>query len=369
MPGPFLDAHIHLWEYCLFESFPSLETTICLDECREALNAQPSGGWLVGVKFNEENIVEKALPDRHTLDYWFGDRPALIVRSCLHLLAMNTSAMKLLNMHSENGIFLENDVFVILNSLPPVIGLDSALIIKGGWNKLKNAGYTRVVDMAMDKAKRVLFNRLDYYTSDWDLLNEALGFKLFLDGSLGARTAALLQPYSDDPGNCGRLNYDDIELLSIIDKVHNAGKPVACHAIGDRAVEQFLKVVQKSRHPLDRIEHLQVATPGQIEELARLDIPVCIQPSFSGELPWARLRLGEDRSHTAYAWNLLRQKGIRLLAGTDAPVDGIDPFHAAHLAAIQDGSQHLDRQFSINLFARSNWSFYGWLPGSSTDII
>ncbi len=365
MPAPFLDAHIHLWEYCLFRAFVDLTAVRCLDECRESLLARPLGDWLIGVGFNQENTVEKLIPDRNMLDNWFGDRPVLIVRSCLHLMIMNTPAMRRLKLYSADGLFMESDVFSILNKVAFQLNLDNSKIIEHGWNNLRTHGYSRVIDMAMDKQKRALFGQVDFYTVDWDILDEALGFKLFLDGSLGARTAALKESYTDDPGNYGQLNYDDDNLLKVVDRVHNSGKPVACHAIGDRAVEQFLKVIEKSRHPLDRIEHLQVATPAQIEAIARLDIPVCIEPAFSGELSWAFLRLGENRLQTAYAWNLLRDSNIRLLAGTDAPVDHIDPYCAADLADRQQGNQHLDRQFSLHLFAKANWDFYRWLPESA----
>lgn len=287
MPGPYLDAHIHLWEYCLFQYLTSLETASSLEEALELLKSRPFANWYVGVNLNQENLEERAFPDRVILDRWFNNRPCLLVRSCLHLVAMNTSAMQSLQLYTDDGLFLEADVFSILNRLLSIVDLDSRAVVKSGWERLKAFGYTRVIDMAMDKWKRSHFLRPDFYTVDWDLLDEALGFKIFLDGSLGARTAALFESYADDPGNYGRLNYSDQELAGLFKRVHRSGKPVACHAIGDRAVDQFLRVVQISRHPLDRLEHLQVARAEQLDRLACLDIPVCIQPVFSRELSWA----------------------------------------------------------------------------------
>ncbi|HWP96682.1 MAG TPA: amidohydrolase family protein [Syntrophomonadaceae bacterium] len=364
MPTGYLDAHIHLWEFCLFHSFTSLEEATCLDECRACLLSNPLSEWLVGVRFNQENIKEKLMPDRSMLDAWFGPQPALLVRSCLHLISLNSAAMQRLDMHSPNGLFLETDVFSTLTRLFSFLELDPAVVVRRGWELLSLKGIDRVIDMAMDKNKRPYFERLDFYTVDWDLLDESLGFKIFLDGSLGARTAALSVPYDDAPDNLGCLNYDDDRLMQIVEEVHKQGKPVACHAIGDRAVAQFLRVISQSRHQLDRLEHLQYASHEQLDLLASLDIPVCIQPVFSVELPWARLRLGPARMETAYAWSLMRSKGIRLLAGSDAPVDQVDPLYAAGAAHAQKGNQHLDKEVVLQLFARDNWNYYGWKPGA-----
>ncbi|MBC7106963.1 MAG: amidohydrolase family protein, partial [Firmicutes bacterium] len=206
--------------------------------------------------------------------------------------------------------------------------------------------------------KRRHFDRVDYYTTDPRLLDEALGFKIFLDGSLGARTAALTEAYADDPGNYGLLNYSDEELLALVERVHRAGKPVACHAIGDRAVDQFLRVLARSRHPKDRLEHAQCLRPDQIEALAEREVAVCIQPIFSRELPWAARRLGPRRLATAYAWGLLLEKGVRLLAGSDAPVDDVSPFAAADATSSLEGPHRLTRAQVLDLFGRANREFF-----------
>ncbi len=354
----YLDAHIHVWEYCLFQSFASLEQAGSMEEIIALLKAHPQNGWAVGVRFNQENLTPQTIPDRNDLDRYFGSQPAVIVRTCLHMMMMNTAAMESLGYYSENGIFLEADVFAILNHLARVLTLSPERIVKEGMASLQALGITDVIDMGMDKTKRPYFEHIDFYTTDWDLLEEAHGYKLFLDGSFGARTSALSAPYSDDPHNYGVLNYTLESLLALVEKVHNYGKPVACHAIGDRAVEQFLEVMKRSRHPGDRIEHVQYATHEQLDTLSRLQIPVCIQPIASSELSWARQRLGAQRMETAYAWNLMLQKGIFLLAGSDAPVDNADPRFAARLVNGLEGNQHLDYEQALNLYAVNNRQFY-----------
>ncbi|NPV29318.1 MAG: amidohydrolase family protein [Firmicutes bacterium] len=364
---PFLDAHIHLWEFCLFNYFTNLAGVSSKEELIAALKARPLEGWYVGVRFNQESLKEKALPERSFLDRAFGKAPALIFRTCLHLAIANTAAMEALERPAPEGIFREADVFAILNELPERLKLDPELIVKEGVAGLESLGVTRTIDMGMDLSKRKFFGKIDYYTTDFRLLGEALGFKLFLDGSLGARTAALSEEYSDDPGNCGVLNYSDAELLEIVERVHQAGKPVACHAIGDRAVDQFLGVIGKSRHPQDRLEHAQYLRHDQIDALAELGVAVCIQPIFSREVPWARKRLGPRRMETAYAWGLLLKQGVRLLAGSDAPVDAASPLEAANAVASLKGAQRLSRAQVLDLFGRANWEFYGWEPGAPEE--
>ncbi|MGE5396699.1 MAG: amidohydrolase family protein, partial [Chitinophagales bacterium] len=118
----------------------------------------------------------------------------------------------------------------------------------------------------------------------------------------------------------------------------------------------------KTRHPLDRMEHAQVTRLDQLDTLAKMDIPICIQPIFSSELSWARERLGPKRIETAYAWQEMISRGIRLLAGSDAPVDEADPHIAAETASEPTGAHHLDYQQCLQLFSRNNWEFYGISP-------
>ncbi|WP_258359967.1 amidohydrolase family protein [Moorella sulfitireducens] len=360
----YLDAHIHVWEFAIFNGFTSLEKCLNLEELVETLKSHLVEGWAVGVRFNQERLVEKIIPGRAFLDHAFGSTPVVIVRTCLHLAAANAAAMERLGLFAEDGLFYEDKVFKLLNTLITSLNLEPGEVLSRGLKELKQLGIVKAIDMGMDRHKRPFFEGLDqgvevdFYTVDFDLLDEALGFKFFLDGGLGARTAALTKEYADAPGNYGILNYTDEDFLSLVDKVHRKGKPIAAHAIGDRAVDQFLRVVRQSRHPLDRLEHVQYAREEQLDSLAELEIPVCIQPIFSREISWAVHRLGPERMKTAYAWGLMKDKGIRLLAGSDAPVEGHDPREAAvTVASLKDG-HHLDFEEVLELFARANWEFY-----------
>ncbi|SMB89917.1 hypothetical protein SAMN00808754_0227 [Thermanaeromonas toyohensis ToBE] len=360
----YVDAHIHVWEFALFNHFADLEKCSNLQELVETLKSSLVEGWAIGVRFNQERLAEKIIPERAFLDYAFGSTPVVIVRTCLHLVVANTAAMQRLGFFAENGIFYEAEVFNLLKTLVASLNLEPRSILSQGLRELKKLGIVKVIDMSMDRSKRPLFEDLnegievEFYTVDFGLLDEALGYKVFLDGGLGARTAALTEEYSDDPGNYGLLNYSDETLLALVKRVHQKGKPIAAHAIGDRAIDQFLRVVRQSRHPLDRLEHVQYAREEQLEALAELEIPVCIQPIFSREISWAKRRLGPERMQTAYAWGLMKDKGIRLLVGSDAPVEHADPREAAALVAGLSGGHHLNFEEVLDLFARANQEFY-----------
>lgn len=360
----YVDAHCHVWEFSLFNRFASLEKCSNLEELVETLKSRLIGGWAVGVRFNQESLTEKIIPDRAFLDRAFGSTPVVIVRTCLHLAAANTAAMEKLGLFAEDGLFYEARVFNLLKTLVARINLEPRDVLSAGLRELKRLGFVQVIDMGMDRQKLPFFKgldaevKVDFYTVDLELLDEALGFKIFLDGGLGARTAALTEEYADDPGNYGLLNHSDAGLLALVERVHRHGKPIAVHAIGDRAVDQFLRIIKKSRHPLDRLEHVQYARPDQLDALAELDVSICIQPLFSREISWAIRRLGPQRMHTAYAWGLMRDKGIRLLAGTDAPVEHPDPREAAATVASLEGGHHLDFEEVLDLFARANREFY-----------
>lgn len=363
-----LDAHIHVWEYSLFRYFPNLVDVKSIDEVFEKLKEKTYGDWVVGVRFNQEGTDEKTIPDRFMLDKVFGKRPVVIVRTCLHLMAMNTEAMKRLGVISLNGIFFEADVFGILTQLTSGMDVERSEIIDRGMAELKRLGVTRVIDMAMDKNKHRWLDNVDYYTTDHEILDDALGFKLFLDGSFGAHTAALNKAYADNPGNYGALTYNDEDLITVVQKIHKRGKPISYHALGDRAVDQFLRVAAKSRHPKDRVEHVQYARADQLEKLAEWKVPVCIQPISLREISWAAGRLGPDRMKTAYAWGLMDRMGVPLLTGSDAPVDTENPFEAAYVSEEAEGNHHLDYDRVMQIYRSDNWRFYGWTPDKITQI-
>jgi predicted amidohydrolase YtcJ len=174
--------------------------------------------------------------------------------------------------------------------------------------------------------------------------------KVFMDGALGPRTAAMLQPYLNEPENRGILNMDGEELFEIGRQAAEAGLGIAVHAIGDRANHEVLDAIEQLRayereHGVPalrhRIEHVQVLHPDDAARLAKLNVIASMQPIHATSDMHAADRLWGERSRLAYAWRTQLEHGAVLAFGSDAPVENPNPFWGIHAAVTRrraDGS-------------------------------
>lgn len=193
----------------------------------------------------------------------------------------------------------------------------------------------------------------------------SIGGDLPVDGSIGARTAAVTAPYVDGPGQ-GHTVYDDDQLAEFFHDGHAAGLQVGVHAIGDRGIEQVLTVWERVYQALDsrerrhfrarrhRIEHFSMATGRQIERAAMLGLAVSVQPTF--DLTWGGpgglygTRLGPDRAAEMHRFRMMLDRGIEMGAGSDSPIVPLDPWRTVHaLESMHDASQRLSRFEAIRL--------------------
>src|SRR5207253_3190431 len=181
--------------------------------------------------------------------------------------------------------------------------------------------------------------------------------KGFMDGSLGSRTAALLEPYADDPKNSGLPQYEQARLTAMTKERADAGFQIGFHAIGDKGVQMALDAfastgrvgtgdvgtgvspVQAERSSADstdhrfRIEHAQVTTAAQIAKFKQLKVIASMQPNhLLTDMNWAMDRLGPKRAATSYAWAEFLKKGVTLAFGTDYPVEPVTPFRGLYAA-------------------------------------
>lgn len=157
-----------------------------------------------------------------------------------------------------------------------------------------------------------------------------MGLKLFADGALGSRGAALLASYSDRPHQRGTLLLSPEELRSTLTTVHNMGYQVAVHAIGDRGVQSVLAAVDaaqaSSASGRHRLEHAQVVAPTDFSRIHDLGMVASMQPTHAtSDMRWAADRLGETRLKGAYAWRTMLDHRVRLAFGSDAPVESHNP--------------------------------------------
>jgi predicted amidohydrolase YtcJ len=215
--------------------------------------------------------------------------------------------------------------------------------------------------------------------------------KLYADGALGSRGAALLEDYSDDPGNRGLLLRDPPELAAQMQRAAAAGFQVNVHAIGDRAnrlvLDAFAGLPDRGalRH---RVEHAQILAPADLERFAALGVIASVQPTHAtSDKNMAGDRLGEERLPGAYAWQSLLESGARVAFGSDFPVEDPNPFYGLHAAVTRqdrDGEppggwlpgEKLDRATALSLFTEgAAWAMHaeerlGRLrPGYAADFI
>jgi predicted amidohydrolase YtcJ len=173
--------------------------------------------------------------------------------------------------------------------------------------------------------------------------------KGFMDGSLGSRTAALLSPYSDDPGNSGLPRYQQARLDAMTKERAAVGFQIGFHAIGDRAVEMALNAfaaANASAGRRDRIEHSQVVDPRDIPRYKALGIIASMQPShLLTDMNWAPARLGPQRSRYAYGWKAFLEAGVPLAFGTDYPVEPITPFRGIYAGVTRRNEAGTDSYF------------------------
>lgn len=169
------------------------------------------------------------------------------------------------------------------------------------------------------------------------------GLKVFLDGALGSRGAALRRPYTDDRENLGILLLGRREILCLLDEASGKKVPLAFHAIGDRALDELLRACESLRKPLPgiRVEHLQVTPPGMPERLAATGATLSLQPChLLSDRGWAGERLGSARIRHSYLLrSLIRRK--RYLLGTDFPIEPPDPLRTIAASLSRGGGENL----------------------------
>ena len=378
MPG-INDAHVHI--AAAGQTKLSVDLTGCtsLAEMLSRINAAAVHAsprqWLLGGGWDHTLWGNQRLPTRQDLDTVSHDHPAFFVRVDGHIAVANSMAFALSGLtkstpsppggqfdhdgHGElTGIVREAPALRLIerNIPPPTPELRRRAILLA-LNDAAAHGVTSVQDnsdwedflvyeqleredrlpvritewLRFDDPIDVLVAHRAAHTKDDRWLHTGM-LKGFMDGSLGSRTAALLLPYSDDPGNSGLPRYDQKKLDAMARERAGAGFQIGFHAIGDRAVEMALEAFAgTSTSARNRIEHSQVVNPRDIPRYKTLGVIASMQPShLLTDMNWAEARLGPQRAHSAYAWKAFLDCGVPLAFGTDYPVEPITPFRGIY---------------------------------------
>ena len=388
MPG-FNDAHVHLEHAGLELLSVDLRGTRSLQKMQQRIAASAKtaapGEWLVGGGWDQTLWADGKLPTRQDIDAVSGGHPAVFSRVDGHIAVANTAALKVGGVtpqtqapeggkidHDANGeptgILRETARTLVESKIPPPApsrlrrAAELALADAARWGitsaqdnssweaflvyeDLEREGKLtlRISEwLRFDDPVSLLETHRAHHPADDPMLHTAM-LKGFMDGSLGSHTAALLAPYSDDPGNSGLPQYEQGKLNRMAIERALAGFQIGFHAIGDRAVQMALdafaeaernaKENDKTRDFRFRIEHDQVITSGQFAQYKKLGVIASMQPShLLTDMNWAVDRIGPERAKTSYAWKQFLDDGVPLAFGTDYPVEPITPFRGIYAA-------------------------------------
>ena len=392
LPG-FVDAHAHLLGLGNMLRRVNVAGSTSYDEVINRVKAWAKdvkpGEWIVGRGWDQNRWQSKEFPTNEALSRAFPNTPVAITRVDGHALLANAKAMEVARVSagtadpeggriirlasgSPAGVFIDNAQNLIGRAIPASTPSDIRKAILAAIAECNRWGLTGVHDPGEDAetigiyeqlAKEGKYNLRNYVMlsdpgdpgSHATLRNPYLvrgpqsalydghlwvrAIKLYADGALGSRGAALLAPYADEPTNSGLLVSRPEHIEAWAETGLRRGFQVNVHAIGDRgnrialdAFETALKTVPTANHRF-RIEHAQVLSPEDVPRFAKLGVIPSMQATHqTSDMRWAETRVGPQRIRGAYAWRSLLNTGVVIPNGTDFPVEEVNPlltFHAA----------------------------------------
>ena len=398
IPG-MADAHLHLYAYCQNLTFVDLSKVHNINEMinlmKEKVKNVKKGDWVKGVNFDQSKWKENRFPTLEEMDSISKDNPVIIKRCCLHAVVANSRALEIAGIGKNyqagsggiveldkdsmpNGILREQSTKVFDDILPdPLKDIEvQKKIMQDVLNDMSSKGITTIHTYA---AKIWQYNEdiniyknfekegklplrvtvcIDELFEPEILTKEKLNnpyrkvqlgaYKIFSDGSMGSRSAALKKPYSDDPQNSGFMLFTQEELNNKILTGYEHGLQPAIHAIGDRALDMTLAAIeytlkttkekgmtdeeQKNRLPF-RIIHVQMIDDDLLKRMKKLPLVLDIQPIFlCTDLHWIEDRIGKERLKGSFALKTMEKAGLIQTGGSDCPVETYEPLKGIYAA-------------------------------------
>ena len=386
LPG-LIDAHCHLFGLGLARMTVDVFGTHSENEALEIIAqrvalAKPEQ-WIRGRGWDQNEWQTKLFPTKKSLDRIASQNPVYLVRVDGHACWVNTRALEIAGVNKSTpdppggkivrdgseepaGVFIDAAMELIYKFVPQPSEQEMHDAIRLATQECASVGLTSVQEMGVDAHQLDVYKKMIdenkfplrvYAAIDgpgelWNNLkregklvgygNNKLtisAFKIYVDGALGSRGAALIEPYSDDPNNRGLTILSEEQLQKLVNESLDYGFQVCTHAIGDRANHIVLNVYEtalKKHHLRDarlRVEHAQVLSPEDIPRFKQLDVLPSMQPTHcTSDMYWAETRLGSKRIHGAYAWRSLLNTGVMIPAGSDFPVESPNPFFGIYAA-------------------------------------
>ncbi len=353
----------------------------------ERVRQVPAGNWIQGRGYDDNKLDEKRHPNRYDLDEVAPEHPVIIVNGSGHMSAVNSLALKLAGITRDTpdpqgghfvkdangeptGVLQETAQDSVRSLIPKPTVEDHVTALQRCNDAYVAAGITSSQDAGSSSAdqieayqRAVREGKLKIRTSMMireNLLPEITGLgvkqefgndhlrigpiKMFIDGSLIGRTAAVSQPFLEDPrdDNLGLTMMPTEEFENYVWQAHSAGFQIAVHAIGDRAIEMVLNAYEKALTRLPRsdhrhrIEHCGILRPDLIERIAKMHVLAVSQPIFITEYGDGFIRhLGMSRIQLTYPFRTLLDAGIRLVFSSDCPVSAFEPLKSIKAAVTE----------------------------------
>ncbi|MGA8303585.1 MAG: amidohydrolase [Thermoplasmata archaeon] len=380
LPG-LIDAHLHVAEVTRAREGLHLNDASSIEGSVEALRrwalAYPTG-WIVGRGWDPERSPSRPWLTRQDLDRASTDRPVVVVHVSGHAVIANSAALSIAGFDrstadppggrlgrepdgAPDGRVFEGAVRSLIGR-PEALDLPGPSALRRTLQSAAALGLTTVGAMSASPEEAIALRELSrtgalpgrvrvyLHGSRWAEYFRAptgsegtpgrfavVGVKEYTDGAFGTRTAWLAEPYTDDPGTAGMRVAGDEPLRALLEAIAEKGLAPALHAIGDRAVDYSLGLLEGFRTPSGRparIEHAALTPPALFGRLARVRPVLVVQPGFVWSDHWLAARLGPDRARWAYAFRTLERQGHLLVGSSDAPYDPLDPWRGMR-AAVQ----------------------------------
>jgi predicted amidohydrolase YtcJ len=364
-----------------------------------AAKGQPDGKWILGRGWDQNDWGDTRFPTHDALTRALPNHPVWLTRVDGHAGLANAAAMRAAGVSATSvdpsggrieraatreptGLFIDNAKALVEGAIPEMSREDTRKAIaaaiaeshRWGLVGVHDAGESRAtIDLLeeMAKAGQIPFRLYVMISDDSAAITHYLArgpqsglydnhlwlraFKLYADGALGSRGAALLEPYSDDPNNRGLLLSAPAHIQDVASRALRGGFQVNTHAIGDRgnrvvldAYEAALKANPTADHRF-RVEHAQILNHDDIPRFAELGVIPSMQAVHqTSDMYWAGSRLGLGRLLGAYAWRSLLNTGVVVPNGSDFPVEAVNPLLSFHSAVSRQDAD--------------NWPAAGWMP-------
>lgn len=386
LPG-LIDAHGHMLDLGLATVRVRLEDTASLAAAQQLVRnyakSHPDRAWIQGTGWNQVIWKLGRFPLASELDAAVGDRPAALDRVDGHALWLNTRALKAAGITRDtrdpvggrierdaqgnpNGVLVDNAMDLANRVIPQPSAAEQKAALQAALRHINTVGLTGVADAGVSAQVVALYRELadhgelsariyamirtvgeDFHklSASGPLIGYGHDFltvrsvKLFADGALGSRGAAMLAPYSDQAGQKGLMFHTAAEMEASIETALKAGYQVNIHAIGDAANRQVLDGFEAAyrkvggRELRNRIEHAQVVALSDIPRFKTLNLIASMQPTHAtSDMNMAEDRVGAERIKGAYAWRTFLAQGTVIAAGSDFPVESDNPFFGLYSA-------------------------------------